>query len=125
MENITLKAFFGNDKKLILGNEVLEVADWAAGEKISISYDEDNDSIVLKNEHNIFDLQNLGALSLSDGIIEELTLHVGAEFTAVYDEESDTVMLTSNALSVIRQSAVARLMMWRLIIQSYYFMTRR
>ena len=93
--NMILKAFFDSDGKLILGEELLEIADWAIGEKISISYDENNDSILLKNESNIFDLQNKGVLQLSDGLIEELTLPVGAEFSAAYDEISDTVRLVS------------------------------
>ena len=94
-KNTTLKAFFGSDRSLMLSNELLDIADWTAGEKISICYDEDIDSIVLKNESNIFDLQNLGVLQLSDEVIEELTLPVGAEFAATYDEESDTVRLIS------------------------------
>ena len=93
MGNKSIEAHFNNDKCLVIGKSLLEVADWKTGEKISVAYCEKSDAIILKNETNIYDLQESGAIELFDDLIEELTLPQGTEFSAVYDETTDTITL--------------------------------
>ena len=95
MGNKIVEAHFNNDKCLVIGKSLLEIADWKAGEKISVSYCEKDDVIILKNEVNIYDLQESGAIELFDDLIEELPLPQGTEFSAVYDEATDTIRLKS------------------------------
>ena len=95
MGNKTIEAHFNNEKCLVIGQSLLEIADWQAGEKISVTYCEEDDAIILKSEVNIYELQESGAIELSDDLIEELPLPQGTDFSAVYDEATDTIRLKS------------------------------
>ena len=94
MADKVVDAYFSNESGLTISKSFLDIADWKAGEKISVNYSEKDDVIILRNEVSVFDLQESGAIPLSNDLLEELTLPQGTEFSAVYDEATDAIQLT-------------------------------
>jgi len=96
-----LKVNFNDNGEFILEKKLLELADWQTGEYISIQYDEEKDRLLLKNVTDVFVLRKKGSIAVSNELIEEVSLPINSEFTAVYDKSSDNVIvhLTPQALN--------------------------
>ena len=78
----------GKSKEISSMNEVDKLK-----AEIKLRYNEQGDVIILKAETHIFDLQESGDISLSDDLIEEISLPKNTQFSAVYDEATDTIIL--------------------------------